>query len=342
MAGAVSDSRGRRPVVLCGAALSLVGSVALASAGHHVWLLFAGRLLAGLSAGAAFSAGTAWLRELSRPPYGSASDHLTARRAAIAMTSGFALGPLVSGLLAQWVALPRVVPYLPHIALAALVLALLPRSPETLSARGGGVVGGSLLAVRSRRFRRAVVPVAAWVFVAPAVAFALLPSVVGTGHAADGIALTAAITTLCAIAGVVAQPVARRLDASGGRNRAASAGLLVLVAGLLLAALTAYEGENWLLVPTAIMLGGAYGLCLVAGLVEVQRLARQHALARVTAIYYAIAYLGFAAPYLFALAANLASYTVLLLIASGLAVLTAVTVRRADAEPAGTRGVARR
>src|SRR5438477_1832772 len=84
VAGAVSDSRGRRPVALAAAALSLIGSVALAGAGHSVWMLFAGRLLAGLSAGAAFSAGTAWLRELSRPPYGSASDHLTARRAAIA------------------------------------------------------------------------------------------------------------------------------------------------------------------------------------------------------------------------------------------------------------------
>lgn len=330
VAGAVSDSRGRRPVVLGAAALSLAGSVALAGAGHRVWLLFAGRVLAGLSAGAAFSAGTAWLRELSRPPYGRASDHLTARRAAIAMTTGFALGPLVSGLLAQWVALPRVVPYLPHIALAAVVLALVPASPETLSTRAGGAVRRALPAVRSRRFRLIVAPMAAWVFVAPAVAFALLPSVVGTAHATDGIALTAAITVITAIAGVIAQPVARRLDANGGRNRAATAGLLALLGGLLLAAVTAHARANWLLVPTAILLGGAYGLCLVAGLVEVQRLAEERALAGLTAIYYALAYVGFAAPYLFALAANLASYAVLLLIASGLALLTALIVRQAD------------
>jgi uncharacterized membrane protein len=97
---------------------------------------------------------------------------------------------------------------------------------------------------------------------------------------------------------------------------------------------TAHQRENWLLVPTAILLGGAYGLLLVAGLVEVQRLAHQRALAGLTAIYYALAYLGFASPYLFALAANLASYAVLLLIASGLAVLTAVMVRQGVAKPA--------
>ena len=65
--GPLSDARGRRAVVMPAAVLSLVASVALAAAGHHVGLLFAGRLLAGVSSGAVFSAGTAWLRELSAP-----------------------------------------------------------------------------------------------------------------------------------------------------------------------------------------------------------------------------------------------------------------------------------
>jgi hypothetical protein len=70
-----------------------------------------------------------------------------------------------------------------------------------------------------------------------------------------------------------------------------------------------------------------YGLCLVAGLVEVQRLAHPEALAGLTAIYYVLTYLGFAAPYVLALAAGLTSYTTLLLITAGLALLTAVWVR---------------
>src|ERR687887_1433795 len=63
LAGPLSDARGRRAVVLPAAALSLVASVVLIAGAHSVALLFAGRLLVGVSAGAVFGAGTAWLRE---------------------------------------------------------------------------------------------------------------------------------------------------------------------------------------------------------------------------------------------------------------------------------------
>ena len=51
-----------------------------------------------------------------------------------------------------------------------------------------------------------------------------------------------------------------------------------------------------------------------------------------TAAYYAFTYLGFAAPYLLAVAAHAASYAILLLIMSGLAVLTAAVVRHGARE----------
>src|SRR5205085_961557 len=89
VAGPLSDARGRRAVVVPAAALSFVATLALVVAGHHVALLFLGRLLAGVSNGAAFGAGTAWLRELSLD---TGSEHASARRTAIAMTAGFAVG----------------------------------------------------------------------------------------------------------------------------------------------------------------------------------------------------------------------------------------------------------
>lgn len=55
-----------------------------------------------------------------------------------------------------------------------------------------------------------------------------------------------------------------------------------------------------------------------------------------TAGYYAITYMGFAAPYLMTLASGATSYAVLLLIASGLAVLTAGVVRH-GAQPQSER-----
>jgi predicted MFS family arabinose efflux permease len=332
VAGAVSDRKGRRPVVIFSAGLSIAGTLALVLAGHTVGVLFLGRLLTGFGAGAAFSAGTAWLREVSREPFGSATDQTAARRAAVAMTTGFALGPLVSGVLAQWAPAPGVVPYLPHLALMVVVVASLSAAPETVLDGAAGALRRSLSTARSTRFRTVIAPMAPWVFAAPAIAFALLPNVVGAQRATDGIALTATITATCAAAGVLIQPLARRLDRHRARrNRAAWIGLLVLVAGLLLAALTAHLRADWLLVPSAIVLGGAYGLCLVAGLIEIQRLADQRALAGLTAIYYALTYLGFGAPYLLALAANVASYSTLLLISAALALATAALVMRASA-----------
>src|SRR4051795_4164494 len=81
--GPLSDGRGRRPVALAAAALSVAGSVVLAAGDASVAALFAGRVLIGLASGAAFSAGTAWLRELSKPPLGTLSDASVARRAAV-------------------------------------------------------------------------------------------------------------------------------------------------------------------------------------------------------------------------------------------------------------------
>jgi predicted MFS family arabinose efflux permease len=313
--GPLSDRRGRRPVVIPAAALSLAASVALLAAGHAVALLFLGRLLAGISSGAVFAAGTAWLRENS-------SDRAAPGRAVVSMTAGFALGPLVSGLLAQWAPLPRVTPYLPHVALMAVALPALYRVPETVAGRGAGK--RSWAALREARFRRVIVPLAPWVFAAPAIAFAFLPSVVGAGEAADGIALTAAITALCALAGVLIQPVARRLTGSAG-----AIGLVVLAGGLALGAVAAQTRSIWLLLPCAIVLGCAYGLGLVAGLAEVQRIADPAAAGALTAVFYALCYLGFAAPFVLTLGAGLAPYPTLLSIGAALALGTALVITRA-------------
>jgi hypothetical protein len=330
VAGSLADARGRRPVALASAVFSLAATVALIVAGGHVWLLFAGRLLAGVGSGAAFSAGTAWVREISRPPFGDSDDHAIARRSAVAMTLGFAAGPLVSGVLAEWAPDPGVVPYLPHLVLMSLVVLTAPAAPETHRRRGTGAIRRAVPLALARDFRRTTAPMAPWVFAAPAIAFALMPSVVGAARAGDGIALTAAVTMLTALAGVLVQPVARRLDARPGRP-GASLALVTMTVGLGLAALTAAVGSIWMLVPSSLVLGAGYGMALVAGLVEVQRAAGPDTLAGLTAVFYALTYVGFAAPYVLTLAAGLAGYPVLLAITAMLALATAALVRRGRA-----------
>ena len=220
----------------------------------------------------------------------------------------------------------------------AIVLILVRGAPETIVAGTRRRTPLSIPEVRSARFRHVVTPMAPWVFAAPAVAFALLPTVVGAEHATDGIGLVAAITALCALAGVLIQPYARRLDERARDNRAGTTGLLVLVAGLALGAVAAASHESWLLVPCAIVLGSAYGMCLVAGLVEIQRLAHRDGLAGLTAVYYGLTYIGFAVPYVLAVSSHVVSYPVLLAITAVLALVTASRVRfasaRSAAEPA--------
>jgi hypothetical protein len=67
--------------------------------------------------------------------------------------------------------------------------------------------------------------------------------------------------------------------------------------------------------------------------VEIQRLADERSLAGLTAAYYALTYLGFAAPFLLALGARLTSYTLLLAAAAALALGTAALVTRRTTSP---------
>ena len=53
-----------------------------------------------------------------------------------------------------------------------------------------------------------------------------------------------------------------------------------------------------LVLAAAVVLGCGYGFCLVFGLAEVQRLARPAELAGMTAVFQAVTYVGFGAPYL--------------------------------------------
>jgi hypothetical protein len=95
------------------------------------------------------------------------------------MTVGFALGPLVSSLLAivGAVASDHALPA--AIALTVIVLIMLRSAPETVAAGQRSAINLSPRGARHPRFRKVVGPMAPWVFAAPAVAFALLPSVVG-------------------------------------------------------------------------------------------------------------------------------------------------------------------
>lgn len=319
LAGPASDRRGRRAVVLPFVVLSAIASIVLMAASASLVALYAGRLLQGVVSGAVFSVGSAWLAELVGDP-GAAS-----RRAATAMSLGFGGGPLVSGLLGQWGPAPVVVPYLVHLTVMALALVVVPRVPETvvrLTGRGRLLHLGVPPPAR-RAFLAFVVPTALCTFTFPSVSVTVLPLRLQSAMPGADLAVTGLVAGVTLGVGVLVQPLERRL----GMGRAAPAAAACGAAGLGLGLVAAAGDQPALLLPAAVLLGSGYGLSLAAGLTATQWLAAPEARGALVATFYALTYLGFAAPVVLAAVSEGtdfdAALTGLALAATGVALLLA-------------------
>ncbi len=321
--GPASDRFGRRPVVWPFVALSPVATLLLVLEPRSVAMLAAGRALAGLCSGVVFGSATAWVQEVS------AGEGTSARRAALALTAGFGLGPVVAALLAQWLPNPLVTPYLPHLVIGVAAAAALGRIPEGAPARARIRASRTArrrwppAAVRTARFWLAVAPASPLVFASVALAIVVLPEeVTSAGSLSAGFA--GLMTALSFAGGVAVQPFARRLrDPLTGAIGGLACGAAGTAVGI-----AAVAGPDRLLAGVAaVLLGLAYGLCLVSGLRQAEHMAAPDERGAVVACYYAVAYLGFAAPYLAAglgaAAGKAGAFTALTAIIAALALWTA-------------------
>jgi MFS family permease len=319
LGGYVSDRSGRRPLVRLAICLSFASSVCLMAGSGFEPLLFLGRLLAGVASGAAYGPATAWIKELS----GDAPEETAARRAAVAISLGFGGGPLLSGFAGAWLPAPDVIPFVLH---ATALLAIIPfawsapEAPRPTAGAGGASIGrGISAALRRREFLRNVLPTAPWVFGTASTVTAVLPEIVI--HGGSSPALAGAVSALTLGSGVVVQPLGKQLEARRP-GRSMHVGLLVTAAGFGLGILTVALDSPALLFPSSIVFGSAYGLLLVAGLVQVEILAEPGDLASLTAVFYCLTYVGFAAPLVFTLAEHLVGDTAILVFAAVLALVT--------------------
>lgn len=298
-AGSFSDQYGRRTVLRPVVVLSVAASLVLVAGSARPGLLYLGRFLAGVASGAAFSAGSAWVKELSA----HASEGAGAHRATISLSAGFGGGPLVAGASAQWLPAPTVLPYAVHLALMLAVVPLLWNAPDV-----GGQDRRERRPCRRRLvphaatrppFTSAVVPWAPWVFGTVTVGIAVLPPLVAAHTGGMPVAFNGGITGLTLFTGILVQPFARRLGDVADVVPLV-AGLLVAIAGLGVAALVAVTHSPLLVPPAAVLLGASYGVLMVSGLRQTERLAGDGELAGLVAVFYALAYVGFGVPYLLA------------------------------------------
>jgi hypothetical protein len=301
--GRLSDRAGRRAVVMPALLVSFLATCLLMAGGHQPLLLYAGRFLAGAASGLTFSTGAAWVKELSADAGDSAAGP---RRATVAMTAGFAVGPLAAGVCAQWLPSPTVTAYLPH--LAVLIAAAGPawRTPDpgrAAAASSAQVAGDGRPRGLARHFLLVMLPFAPWVFGTAAIALAYLPALAAPRAGRQALLFSALATGVCALAGIAAQPlarVARRLPA----GQLLPASMTLVLAGIGCAAWAAGTLSLPLVFLASAVLGAGYGITQFAGLAEVQHIADPRSLGTATAAYQVLSYTGFAFPFLMSLASD--------------------------------------
>ncbi len=323
--GGLSDRVGRRPVVLTGSAIAAAGNL-LMLCWHTGPGVYCGRLVVGVGVGLAMSAGTAWAADLG----GRRGTTI----AGTALTAGFAGGPLVSGVVAQFTpgSAALIVPFVLTITLSLAAVTLgsrataatphsaQPQPPRPLpppSADHG--VGRALV--------RAV-PMALWVFSAVTVPVVVLAGRVGGDHSGPWVPGVASALALGA--GVVVQLTARRAEWG---PRAGIVGAVLAASGFALAVVVDEQRGVALFVVTAVVLGSAYGLCLRAGLVDVETLTPPEHRGLTIGVFYVCTYLGFGLPVLLESLRGPVGTATPLLVLTGLALSAAVlrwTQMRAD------------
>jgi MFS family permease len=131
LAGHVSDWLGRRRIILAAIVIELLAAVVFLVWPEVPGLLIA-RFISGVGVGALTATATAHLGELRAIAKPGEGGRTSSTVSSFVNIGGLALGPLIAGFLAQWVAEPLVVPYVIFIVLLALAAVAVAFVPETV------------------------------------------------------------------------------------------------------------------------------------------------------------------------------------------------------------------
>lgn len=324
-----SQHHGKRPMVRAASLLMLAGTALLLAGAEQPALLFAGRVVSGVGIGFAMAPGTAWITELSH----AAPKGTGARRSTIALTAGFALGPLAAGACAQWLPWPLHLAYVVHLVVQAAASALVWRVAE--ADRGDHPtpsVGAVAAHLRGAWFVRQVLPSAPWVFGVATVAFAVVPSFTPGLPGVPRIAAAGLAAGLTLGTSVAVQPLVRRFSGPDP-GRTPPLGMAVATLGMGLATASAVWPHPGWLVAVALVLGAAHGLLVVGCLTLAEHHTPARLLAPVTAVVYCLTYVGFTAPFVVSVLALVAPPTVVLGAGVAVAAVTAAWLAALRARP---------
>jgi predicted MFS family arabinose efflux permease len=296
LGGHVSDWLGRRRVLALGLLVGIASSATFALSAALPALL-AGRLLSGVSVGLITATATAHLADLG----GRARPGQGLRRAEVVATAanlgGLGLGPLISGLLAEFSSAPLRVPYVVSVALLAIGLAALAVVPETVQRPD------PLPAYRPQR--TGVAPEHRSVFVGAAtasvVAFAVfglftsLAPVVLTTLFHSGSPIIAGLAALLAFgAAAAAQIPLHRVTA----HRQLVTGLTVMAAGVVVLVLAVHLGVLALFLAGGAVAGAGAGITFKGSMSTMLATAAANRRGETAAALFLSAYVGLTVPVL--------------------------------------------
>jgi MFS family permease len=292
-AGRASDTLGRRTIVVPSSVAAIAASCVLMFGDHGFGVLFAGRLLYGIAMGAIMSPGSVWVQELSEPGLGP-------RRATLALSAGFGIGPLVAGLLAELAPAPMVLPFVAHAVVMAVSLAGVRPVPETAALVKSGAAHGKPagksagLGGRELWVLAGLIPAAPWAFGFAAATLAVIPGIMRP-HVSRPVLYSALVILVTLLAGVLVQPWTAHI-----RRRGNVVGLAFGAGGLVVGALSVAQASPALVFGAAILTGAGYGLVMTTGLREVAERATDETRGTAVGIYYVLTYIGFSLPFVHA------------------------------------------
>ena len=284
--GRLSDQIGRRRVLLSSLMLATCGAVLFVLAQNIAWL-FAARLLTGIAVGPALGTATAALVEL----YPGKDTRFAALVGTASSTISFALGPLLAGLLVQYMPLPTHLVFFIYLALLAFALFFTRAIPETVQV---GKVRWSLRPQRlsvPEEIRSSFVLAAITlfcVFGTIGLFTALAPSLVINLLHMRNLAVSGSIVALIFAAMLSAQLSLSRLPI----RQAIATGMILLIIGLCLMLLAFAEQSLFLILLSTAFLGFGLGLSYVGSLALVNRIAPPLSRAEVLSSYFVVGYVG--------------------------------------------------
>ena len=287
--GRWSDSLGRKPLLLLGLAFAVISAVVFLTAGPVPQLLV-GRFLSGLSAG--IFAGTATTAVIEMAPE-SWKDRASSIATA-ANIGGLGLGPLVAGVLVQYLPFPLQLSFAVHIGLLAIAAGLILAIPETVDVQPGARPALQRLSVpaetRSLFVRAAIAAAAGFAVLGlfTSVVPGFLASVIGvSSHAVAG----SVVFSIFA-----ASAAAQILSRSMATGPALIAGCAALVVGMLFIALALITSSLVALIAGAVIAGAGQGVGFGRGLAAVAAATPPARKAEVTSTFFVVAYIAISVP----------------------------------------------